>query len=519
MAEVVEKWKFTKEAEGKLPDDLAHYTGLAIDRGRGLHGLDAEGNPDKKMSDLGHVLTGILVKLEFLEPDNVETTAPVGMSPELVRVLEELKKLDQRLDKFEQRLAKLEAAAGIKTDQGTSGETITPTIQEAINQAVAEQTADLQKQLEEKDSHHKTDQEKIEQLEAEIKRLKGEPDPIVKEDDPALEEVGGFRRGDEVVFDLGNSKYEPGYNVVGFATENNHPIILIQKLTDKEPKKVGEASIKKRTEVKDEDLVGADLPPDKTTTPLGRRVDVKRPWYYRYGRRGPEHEYYQRDDDRRYYYVGENGEPVYVDEREVYGRDRGIGAVALAGAAVGGAILWELIGEKIFGIGEGSSHHLKQVINDQTAVIHNQGVEINKLNKANQQLNTVTGYLRHAHDHDRRMIEGLHNQVHRAVKHEDRLIEQLHAEVARDHAQEMKGISGLHDRLQNTGAYWGLRYPWDWAANKVGTLKAEGWLHTLAGRAADKGHKVVWLHNNGREILQVDGTTNTQKVIQTITHP
>lgn len=62
------------------------------------------------------------------------------------------------------------------------------------------------------------------------------------------------------------------------------------------------------------------------------------------------------------------------------------------------------------------------------------------------------------------------------------------------------------------------QYPWNWAAKKYGPTQAEKQLKILSQRAAKKGHIIKWhTTSSGKEMLEVDGTTNPQRVLQVIT--
>ncbi|HET7528629.1 MAG TPA: hypothetical protein VFJ84_00150 [Candidatus Saccharimonadales bacterium] len=234
-----------------------------------------------------------------------------------------------------------------------------------------------------------------------------------------------------------------------------------------------------------------DPPPE----PEARKVAYREPLSRRLRRRvtgEPEPpQYYQ--DEKGYFYL-EDEQRVYVPPEAVERRDGGAGAalVALGAAAVAAFIGYEL-GKR------GHSY------SPDVTKIHKEVADID------QQLNIFEAQssAQHIHDH----------------QHELQAIHGLHEQIEKDHAQEMKAINGLrsgsgaglHERAQDSGLYWGMRYPWDWAANKVGAWRAEGWLHTLAAKAAGHGHSVHWLAGgHGSEILQVDGRTDTGYVVDVL---
>lgn len=254
----------------------------------------------------------------------------------------------------------------------------------------------------------------------------------------------------------------------------------IKELTERvEALEIKNAELESKTETKE--------PPIE---PEAHKVDYREPLGLRLRRRltgEPEPPQYYKDDKGYFYY--EEEEKVYVPAETVERRGVGAGAALLM---LGGAALAGFIGYEIAKSG------------------HSSNVDISKIHKEvtdiNQQLNSFEAQSASQRIHDHRQeMQAIHN---------------LQDQIARDHTQEMKAIHNirsLHERAQDTGAYWAVRYPWDWAANKVGALRAEGWLHTLAARAVQHGHSVRWLAGgHGTEILQVDGRTGTGYVVDVL---
>lgn len=476
MAEVVRSFKFKNSDD--IPESLSPRIGF--DEKNHLVNLYETGEVSQARN-LGHAVVELALKA-----DQIEEEFPSEASLETTILM-------QRFDALEQRLANLEDVV----KNGSSSFNLTPDLESEVSRIVDERTKDLS--------------DRVSQLETEKDQLTQERDSLREElamandndVEPNISEVGGFRINDQVAVQRPDGKYGSGFKVDGFTKEDDRVKVKIRHISTDEVIPVEPERIKKISEIDQNEYVVADEPPVVRT---GRLVN---PRFMRRTRdRFPgqvSRTYYE--DDRGYYYQDADGRYVNVSREEAIGG--GAGAVAVAGALVAGAVLWELIGEKIFGYGEGSSQHLKEVI-------HNQAIEINDLNKVNSHLSKVqeqmTAQHAHAHKHDLQAIHGLHNQISRDHAQEIRKINELKGEVIRSQS----AAGGFHDQLQNTGAYWGIRYPWDWAANKVGTYRAEGWLHILASRAADHGHKVMWLHNRGKEILKVDGTTNTAQVLKVI---
>lgn len=441
MANVVESVRITDKA--RVPEELAEFEGLAKDEHNKLVGVDEAGNT--------RIITGLgdLVMKMALETGVAEEVEP------------------------EDELTQL-----------------TPEIRALVEGLVKEQTTDLTKRLDTVEKERDELNKKIEELEAQLSEA-------------ASRGLNGFEIRDEVELKQADGEFKPGFKVVGFDQEGDQEYILVKDEETRLITSVQPSNIKK-IEGSDPvaDPVILDPPADPIASPADRRrAEVKQPLTSRirsrfFGGPGPR-EYYIDDGGR--YYVIEDDQEVYVDPPT----DKLIGAVAV-GAVVGVAI-WELVGERIFGFGEGGSHQLKEVIN-------NQAIEINKLNGVNEHLTSVNQHIHrelwHGHSHDLRAIHGLHNQI------------------ARDHAQEIHTINGLKKRINESNsvvAYKAaFRYPWDWATYKVGNLRAETWLHTLATRAAQHGHKVRWFSDgflpNGakKEILQIDGTTNTSSVVRVL---
>lgn len=242
---------------------------------------------------------------------------------------------------------------------------------------------------------------------------------------------------------------------------------------------------------------------------MRRRSFASRTWARLRGR--PDQEYAPTgemvDENGRHYRIVEE-EIVYTDPEN----NRGMAAalLALGAAAVSGLVVYELTK----GGGHVDSHQLNQILAQDKGLrhqVHDLSNQVSSFEKKN------TLQHAHAHKHELQADQGLHNQIHRAAKHQDRLMNDLKGQITRGDRSQARSLKDIHDHLQDSGAYWGVRYPWDWAANKIGTLRAEGWLHKLAAKAAAHGHKVKWIMNrNGTESLKVDGSENTQKVLQII---
>lgn len=343
---------------------------------------------------------------------------------------------------------------------------------------------------------------RVEELEA---RLESQNPP------PELQEYEGFKIGDRVGLKTGD-KYEIGYKVIGFTRPNQEGEreIIIEKGGQEQA--VNSSSIKKREEVSDDDMVGPEPEPNEYEgLKPGDEVGIKNGGKYAVGYRivgftPPD------ADGRRNVIVEKDGREHVVSRSALTRRQeiteeqieyyppspppperrerRGIGAL-LAGlgiAALAGFIGYEL-GKR------GHNYNLDiDNIRKEVANIHQQVDNFEAKNTA-----------QHAHAH----------------RHELRAINSLHDQIAHDHRQEMKSLKDIKQAVSQsdtaTAYHFAIRYPWDWAANKVGIYRAEGWLHTLAAKAMEHGHSVRWLPGgHGTEFLQVDGRTNTGYVINVL---
>jgi hypothetical protein len=111
------------------------------------------------------------------------------------------------------------------------------------------------------------------------------------------------------------------------------------------------------------------------------------------------------------------------------------------------------------------------------------------------------------------------NHINHVVGADHKLIRENHHLLAQIHHEEAREAKRAVSNTSNNNGY---RYPWNWAKSEYGASRAETMLHKLGARAMEHGHRVKWIVNgflpNGahREILEVDGTTNTSKVIQIV---
>ena len=66
----------------------------------------------------------------------------------------------------------------------------------------------------------------------------------------------------------------------------------------------------------------------------------------------------------------------------------------------------------------------------------------------------------------------------------------------------------------DTSSFNSYDYPWDWAAEKFGDANAMDQLHNLADKAMADGHTVRWLDGPGGTWMEVDGLSDTPRVLE-----
>lgn len=195
-------------------------------------------------------------------------------------------------------------------------------------------------------------------------------------------------------------------------------------------------------------------------------------------------------------------EYIEYDHSEERGRGvimvAALGAAALAGAALTAAIIY----------GSHKSGTSPEVLQTQINSLSS------KLSHASQQIDVLRGQ-------NKQELAREHMQT-KILAQNHSLIEGLRGQVSGVTVQ----LQEIKEKLKSTGAsklfdFSRFQYPWDWA-RQVAPANPEGYLHYLGDRAVKHGHRVVWIkqgflgNGNLKEILQVDGTTNTQKVLQII---
>ena len=74
-----------------------------------------------------------------------------------------------------------------------------------------------------------------------------------------------------------------------------------------------------------------------------------------------------------------------------------------------------------------------------------------------------------------------------------------------------KIVNNINPDTSNFNSY---DYPWDWAAEKFGDSNAMDQLHNLADKAMADGHTVRWLDGPGGTWMEVDGLSDTPRVLE-----
>ena len=74
-----------------------------------------------------------------------------------------------------------------------------------------------------------------------------------------------------------------------------------------------------------------------------------------------------------------------------------------------------------------------------------------------------------------------------------------------------KIVNNINPDTSNLNSY---DYPWNWAAEKFGDANAMDQLHNLADKAMADGHTVRWLDGPGGTWMEVDGLSDTPRVLE-----
>ena len=74
-----------------------------------------------------------------------------------------------------------------------------------------------------------------------------------------------------------------------------------------------------------------------------------------------------------------------------------------------------------------------------------------------------------------------------------------------------KIVNNINPDTSNFNSY---DYPWNWAAEKFGDANAMDQLHNLADKAMADGHTVRWLDGPGGTWMEVDGLSDTPRVLE-----
>jgi len=456
MSEIVEAIRI-KDSED-LPKEFKDISLLGKnERGR-LAAVFEDGRRKEVSDSAASLLLKTLVSL-----DKAEVIMPSGASPETAVILEHIKQLEttmnQRLDGLEARIKRLETgttAGEPEPDPTPAG--VTPEIQAYIDKQIEQKTKSLNERITQLESEKSDLEKERDNLKQELAKAKGES--------PKTDELDRFDDGEDVVVDQCNGKFQSGYQFEGIEEKDDKKLIKLKDKSSDQTIVINPDRVKKPSEIKAADIVSVSEPPAPVAAPPERkRLEVRQSWVDRLRGR-PARDYYI-DDDGHPYYLDDSGRSMYVRDDIATERDnRGAGAVlALGGVAVGSVITWLLMRHSHGSVSVNdfnslkiseNKHHIQEMkahVQEMKAIDAAKNAELKAI--ANMDAH-VQREIWHSHKHDQQIFNGIQNRIDR------------------EHAQEMRAMNQLHARLQNLGAYWGLRYPWDWAAAKAGSLRTGG---------------------------------------------
>jgi type II secretory pathway component PulM len=482
MAELVEAVRVTDK--DNLIEEFAEYDRIGIAGNSALVGETEEGQTviARRASEIGDLLLKQLVAYGGAQAE--QTVEPEETS-------------EEKIERLEAEVAQLRAEQG----KDVTLEGVMPDIKELVEQAVTDATQDLRSQITNLEATHQKEIERLKQqnqtLEEEKEVLLARLDERGKPLDERLKEAFGDEwvpRKQMPVKITRAEEAESGWTAISEPFQNEEGEWLI---------KVTDGSKNEYVALEDVSEIDTGAPASPALSERIRynpRPTLLRRLQNRSPRAAPSREYYI--DNQGPYYLDENERPVYVSEEEVRGSQ--IGGLFLAAAGV--YIAWELLERYGLGweVGTGdikkvvhnqaveigglhkANHHLDEVLQNQKTLLHEQATEITDLNKIDQHLTNTNKHLARVINHDHREEMGA---IHRLQLHE------------------------LKERATSHPLFFGFRYPWDWAANKVGIYRASPYLHNLAVQAANHGHRVQWLGSGRHQMLKVDGTFNTRHVV------
>lgn len=455
MPRVTESIRLTnKEA---LPEELAAFKGFGKDERGHLVGIYEDDDKTKTVQNLSDLLMKTLVELGVAEEVTGGEISPVAQAI---------------IDRLEQQNSLLEA-------QVTTLETEKAELEARLTQyderfeSLEGQLSDLQRSLEDRDR-----------------------------------EIDGFRIGEAVALlvEAQDEEYELGYTVSGFSAENEHGILIKNSETEEEIE-VPSARLAHEDELEDEEL---------DPEPIEGRPG-------RFGRWSPNQALGRGMTNwmtRRTTTVTEyddSGRPVNETTER---RGAGLAAAIGVGAVLGGLAI-EIYEHKI--MGHSTSRELRQITQNHIAEMKaiNAHEHADKLRDAAQHKAEMTAIHnldlqeKAAHTSEIKAINAHEHadflRARHAHKHDLDAINGVLKAVNKDHHTllEHAGIYGTP--TGHSGDFSGYSTPWDYTHN-------ESQLHIWASKAAAGGHKIRWIPiGSGKEMLEVDGTTNTQRVLQVVT--
>jgi hypothetical protein len=422
MAEVTEGYRFTNKDE--LPGELAGLEGFGRDDEEHFYVIEESGEPKqvRHVKDIGR----FVMALAETKPD-IEEIELISESPE------------EKIARLEARVAELEAQQG--TDKRDI-RGITPEIQTAIDQAVADATEGFDRQINALEETHRQEIEKLEQRNQELEM---ERDELKARLGIGEAEVAGFRHREQVVVTRPDGKFGGGFEVSGFAKEGDQDRIIIKHMATGEEMKVAPDKIRRRTDIAEEDIEEARDDTVVVTEPVASAPAAPLTWRERMGDLFRSPVVYMQT--RRP--VG--GGPETEEEYEVI-EDRPSRAAMVAGiigaAVLGGIIAWELKGTghshtKEFHTIVNQNNHLKTEVHNMHQTINHDSQIIGQDHQLLKQDTKTINENHRILKHNRAVLKHLHEQVHNLFKIE-------RAEAARE-LSKSAGAGGGEARLSFYG--------------------------------------------------------------------
>lgn len=454
--EVVRSVVIDKES---APEAIADIDKAEIRRGEGLVLLSGEN--EKKVGHVGEFAVDLMIEAGFAKEESIE-----GISSEAQAVIDQLR-----------------AQVATLTQE-----------KEALERRLNNELEDLRNQ--------------IAALRTELDDSKKTLDDQIKED---FGDVWVARKGNPIIIETDEGYTDEGWTALEDPYKKDDGRWYIQ-VTNGEVTEERPLNSVHRARIKSD--------PDD---PEPQRINLKDRLRY-YMRGGPAYTAYNRK------LIERDGRRVVVTEQELPAGvetlppppEEGRGALAVGALAVG-ALVGGLVAYAIWGRHGHDDSAIRETILRHTQIEKAHHAAEMKAIAGEEHLDNINHVaemkaIASNHADEMKTIAANHKQEMTYLK------EHVHDAIVHAHGHEMLAIHGneftdgqsnsyFHpgDYSSSTGDFSRYQYPWDYTHN-------ETQLHVWADRASRAGHKVHWIVNaQGKEILQVDGTTNTQKVLEVIT--